>query len=1294
MPTTVNIPDVGTVNFPDTMSESDIQTAIERDIVPKVSTSTSTPATTTESAMAPDHDKTLMSQLAEKVPQVISDWSLQFEQPRKEDTPEQAKMRNDINQVLKESVLKEAHKRIGESALTSTAREVQKTAVGVVESMRTPEGAALLGLAAVQPGMGVPAIVVRGAQATSAGVMSGLLAKQVGQSGGAYAGGGVKTLSDWTREILQLGLTGLGTAGAFKARAHAIVGLDAVEAAKVAPATVAEVTRPETPSDIPKPTETAPAPLTAEEAAKPVEVKPAPVKEIEPFGTVRQFEATEEFTNPADKGVYKPGDVITEGQLKRGGFEVPNVVETSVERGPTTSEEILGKALKTDNPVSYITGESKPLVSVGEKLDSAISKSNEPGVGGVEKLPFPTPKQKQITVGETTALKTVLRASEKAGEAGVETGKQIAYSELKPKIDDLNSKLSESVTKAKALNMYFSGQEKGSKIGASSAREQILMADKWWQATQEDIRKSLVGLAEDALPTDQRGKFLNAITSAMRRPADFKADPVGMYQRAAMVAARILNRADEVHRSDLIGEVKKIYNRASEASGVDAFVRRQIEDEFGHFEFKIRSNEMPVDALEAARDRLKSLEELGRQTVKARKAFAAIEQGRLQQELSKSETTPLERQPQFRAKPGDTLTLQQKLGNWWGRVVNAFNITDRGVLPMDASFDLLDEGQAEFEGFLHKNIRGPHDLAYQKENFERIGLMKPLDKIVKENKLTAQNMERIATYAYKVQPDLLNHLIETGVDPALIADLKLTPEEQSAYNYMRDLLDNNLRERLQSTKYRMDNKFFDEVENYFPVQRDAARFTGEPTAEDLTQGMKVGEVDPDYPEKIIAQDLNPRLRASAKKGFTIERKKNAAIPIRLNAYDVFQRHVNDALHYIHHAELLRRSAKLATSEEFSAKYGDMGTKIVQDWINTVARNGSVDRAQLNAFLDFIRTRTSVGLVGFRVASQLKHLSNIPIAVAQVGARWYLEGLKRAFTEEGQSFIKEYFSETLARSGAEPSIAETSRSRIASASFWLARNLDRANAQATALASYLGEMSKKGVSPDETLSMSIDPEAQRMALVKTRRSVASPLAKDVPQAISRGVVTGGNVSMARTLFQFGNVFLDQWSNFRLEFAHAGLPELAKGNPRMAAAYLTALSTVILLETGIKVANRKATQYAGQQLKGAITGTTPPEKHTKEDSFAAELGMDALRRIPFLGQLMNAVKYDGTGIPALDVTLSTARAGYQAVTGAGQYGRHLKPISQKRAAVKAVAGVAEVFGFPGAGQIGDIVQQAMK
>jgi hypothetical protein len=77
--------------------------------------------------------------------------------------------------------------------------------------------------------------------------------------------------------------------------------------------------------------------LAAQSAAEqgiPVEVKPEPapipeppVEEIEPFGTVRQFRVTRQFVNPADEGVYKVDDIITEPQLLKAGIEVPKPKE-------------------------------------------------------------------------------------------------------------------------------------------------------------------------------------------------------------------------------------------------------------------------------------------------------------------------------------------------------------------------------------------------------------------------------------------------------------------------------------------------------------------------------------------------------------------------------------------------------------------------------------------------------------------------------------------------------------------------------------------------------------------------------------------------------------------------------------------------------------------------------------------------------------------------------------------------------------------------------------------------------
>ena len=180
--------------------------------------------------------------------------------------------------------------------------------------------------------------------------------------------------------------------------------------------------------------------------------------------------------------------------------------------------------------------------------------------------------------------------------------------------------------------------------------------------------------------------------------------------------------------------------------------------------------------------------------------------------------------------------------------------------------------------------------------------------------------------------------------------------------------------------------------------------------------------------------------------------------------------------------------ELARSPEFAAKYGKVGQNITLDYLDTVATNGHVPRGSL----DWLRKNLSKATVGYRISSNLVHLSQMPYAAAHAGGpHWYYQGLKTLFSEEGQNWLHKYGAETYVRAGGEPAQKELT-GRIAKGGFVVARLIDRTNAQATLLGRYANEMTKKGVPLDQVFTQPLDTDAFSIAVQRMRRAVASPL----------------------------------------------------------------------------------------------------------------------------------------------------------------------------------------------------------
>jgi hypothetical protein len=301
---------------------------------------------------------------------------------------------------------------------------------------------------------------------------------------------------------------------------------------------------------------------------------------------------------------------------------------------------------------------------------------------------------------------------------------------------------------------------------------------------------------------------------------------------------------------------------------------------------------------------------------------------------------------------------------------------------------------------------------------------------------------------------------------------------------------------------------------------------------------------------------------------------------------------------------------------------------------------------------------------------------VPLAIERTGPVWWGRGLNEALGDVGQEFLKKNFAETFERGGGEPSLYELETSplnsrnivgkaykKVEAGGFVIQRAIDQLNAQATVLGIYMRKLAEQGKDPNSYDTLPVDKQALAEARVQSRRAVASPLYKDVPLALTKG-------SFEKLFFQFQNTFLDQWSNMRYD-----LPEYIRNNPKKAASLSVALVGMLLTETGVKVASKKAiNSLTGQQQK-------------EDDTFTKKLIHETLRRVPGLGQIMSMVDFGGSGIPAIDVAKEAIGATKSAITAEDRKSRNL-------AGVKAASAVAEMVGVPGASQISEVAQGKMK
>ncbi len=312
----------------------------------------------------------------------------------------------------------------------------------------------------------------------------------------------------------------------------------------------------------------------------------------------------------------------------------------------------------------------------------------------------------------------------------------------------------------------------------------------------------------------------------------------------------------------------------------------------------------------------------------------------------------------------------------------------------------------------------------------------------------------------------------------------------------------------------------------------------------------------------------------------------------------------------------------------------------------------------------------MAVLGFRALSQFKHLPNAAIGVAEIGGNNMVKGLSASVTPKGTEFIKKNFAEISQRFGGEQSIAELEQGRTGllgkaqKFSFILERAIDSTLAKASVL----------GIDSSKWAELPLNEEAAHMALVDARKVVTSPLVKDIPQAVSRGALTGNNMSYAKALFQFQNTMLRQAGYLKHDIFDLGVRNL--DGYQFAKTALGFLA-MIAAETEIVKLNR--------ELLGSKAN---PDR---EDSFAQDAALEVTKRVPFVGNVLAMAKKQETGIPMVDTVVQTTNATGRLMSGKNDFGTRMSRKEADKAKIDAATGLAGLLGgLPGA----SVAAQAMK
>lgn len=871
-----------------------------------------------------------------------------------------------------------------------------------------------------------------------------------------------------------------------------------------------------------------------------------------------------------------------------------------------------------------------------------------------------------------------------------------------------------SLTVAEALREYDGGRA-AQKIaeGRMTIRGAVakLMGAKAEEAA--GARKELVDAINAKLPEIKSRHMRMVLHTLTKQNITDK-----MRQR---VLARIDEIAEKQQKTELISAIKAVFAKASESMGVDVTYRRKIKDlmdgllftkptaatlekarELADFmEAEIASGsgmdltpnkamarllrvmsgtpliDMSVSQLEDIFGELHRLATTGRIYQQAKNQAYAERQAGEMDEL-RAATRKLESYPEASAGGvGEKLppgAVFKNLYNKW---------RTRGMLwylyhqPMDVIFDLLD-GAKHYAGVNYRVFKARLDNSFsdfrsrmQQLEPELADKLKELGLVDRFGIPDQQASERIGAYAIDQQATgrqkLLNRYSNgTPEDDArvnaMLDSLKLTDNEMAMYRWMRQRLD-EIRPQIARVMKDVYNAELDTVEHYFPFISDWSIMDG-------PSNLYGAELQPDGSWATVKDDSG-NLKKNVQQGFTMSRVGAGKQAVRVDAIKIFHKHMQDVNYYLTVGPTVKYLQELATKPEYKEIAGDLGQKIVREYLDTMARQGGVGGSHILRWVDVLRNNIGVGTLGLRLSSILIQPSSWFDGAGMIGGRWALKGAFNYSEKRWRDFIWDNMTEIHDRIGDDWAFGEASaRSRIARYGFMPLQTLDEITAGAIAAGAYESYLHKRGLEVD---FQNPDREALAYAQKIVRRTQASPSYKDQPLAVSRGALFGNSRTLARAIYQFQTFSLNKFSYMM----HDGLFSAIKNKePHAAASIMAWTMLAFIMEESVRLGLRSAN----------LAGGGGDDDEDAED-FAKRVLQNYVQVIPWLGSTVSALQYNSFPAPVVE-TAAQAGAGAKSMLTAKS------AEARERGALRLGGAIGTMAGVPGVSQGAEIARRSVK
>lgn len=812
-------------------------------------------------------------------------------------------------------------------------------------------------------------------------------------------------------------------------------------------------------------------------------------------------------------------------------------------------------------------------------------------------------------------------------------------------------------TVKQVVKMSETAKKKGMKIGRAEARVEILSQLKETQEDVKQVKQQIIDYAKEKLALNERGKFLTLVKNAQT-------------QKDLIKAFIKIDKATEfAQKKANLKEVKKIFERIINSPSVDVDFKarakelipyigskEKLKEVKGFLKFaegkdleiperlaKILEktsrksfDEMTLAETTALVDELETLEHLGRTKVKARKEIYEAEKEKRAERLSVA--TPIETHEKIKVIPGERLSKSQKFKNFIYGAINTANRIDKVILPIDVLADMFDGGKGTYDGENFKLLKGKHD-----SNFS--DFLDLNDELVKDvnneaQKFTPEQFEKMGFVAALMQEsgkEKIQNLGYTGEEK-----VELNTEEQKILAKMKEEMHNQLPYVKQIMK-ELYNQEVNEVDEYFSFMTDFDAM--ERTEFNLDDGFA-------RPTKTVEI------------GFTKTRKGAGKQRIKLNALDIFNKHIQNVAYLRTMAKDIKMTFEIVNTDEFKKTHGDLGQLLMLEWLDVMAKKGGVGGSKQIAWLDWMRKNLSAAVIGFKLSSIAIQPSAFIDGMGMVSPSYAIKGMSDVVaSKEWREFLMQ-FPELRDRTGGETAIAELVEGskwrKFQAKGFIPLQFMDKITASAIVAGAYQQKMAELGLEID--LTAKPNEEAMDYAQMVMRRTQSSSLFKDVPLAISRGSLTG-NRSWDRAFLQFQNFLLTRWSRIRYDGIAVAINTK---DPKKAVGVLFFIMMSIMAASGIRMGVRKIIDF--------ITGDDDEE----ENQFLRSMLFEAMGSVPFMGNIFGAFVYDNQLIPIIEAPKNVIAGAKKIYTGK-------KTETKLRGVNEFLTSVSAIFGVPGSLQV---------